>query len=228
MKKIVALIISSSLLLADVYINHKNFYIQKPIKSWVEFKNDNLVRQKYDYSCGSASLSTIMSYFYDQNMSEKSILSDILEMKGIDSSRAKELEKEDLSLSFLELSEYVKSKGFKAVGLALDLKALKSLKIPVILFVKIRKSEHFTVFKGIDDRYVYLADPSLGNNKIRISKFREMFYQRDDLKHPGKLLAILPIDRNMTWNKEFMKIRNSSNLIYSIIDTKMIQKKDNE
>lgn len=212
-------------LMADIHIINKEYHIKKPIKSWIEFKNDNLVRQNYDYSCGSASLATVMHYFYEQNTTEEGILNDILDMKGIGKEKAKELEEEDMSLSFLDLAQYIKTKGFKAIGLALDLKALKSLKAPVILFVKIRKNEHFTVFKGIDDRYVYLADPSFGNSKVKISKFKEMFYQRDDLKHPGKLLAILPVSKNITMNKKFMEIQKSSNFIYDVIKTNTLIKK---
>jgi len=225
MKKIFLTAVIPLWLIADIHLTpHKGYHITKPIKSWIEFKNDNLVRQNYDYSCGSASLATVMKHFYDQNMTEESILNDILDMKGIGKEKAKELEEEDMSLSFLDLAEYIKTKGFKAIGLALNLKALKSLKAPVILFVKIRKNEHFTVFKGIDERYVYLADPSFGNSKIKISKFKEMFYQRDDLKHPGKLLAILPLSKSTSMNKKFMEIQKSSNFIYDVIKTNTLKR----
>jgi len=222
MKKFFLITITPLLLISDIHITNKSYHIKRPIKSWIEFKNDNLVRQKYDYSCGSASLATVMHYFYEQNMTEATILNDILDMKGIGKEKAQELEEEDMSLSFLDLAKYIKTKGFKAIGLALDLNALKKLKAPVILFVKIRKNEHFTVFKGMDNRYVYLADPSFGNSKIKISKFKEMFYQRDDLKHPGKLLAILPITKKTKINKKFMKIQKSSNFIYDNINTRSI------
>jgi len=223
LKKIIFIPILSVLIYGNIQIISQEYHIKKPIKSWIEFKNDNLVRQNYDYSCGSASLATIMHYFYEQNMSEESILNDILDMKGIGKEQAKKLEEKDMSLSFLDLAQYIKSKDFKAIGLALDLKALRSLKVPVILFVKVRKNEHFTVFKGIDKRYVYLADPSFGNSKIRISKFKEMFYHRNDLKHPGKILAILPITKNIIINKNFMKIKKSSNLIYNMIKNHILK-----
>jgi predicted double-glycine peptidase len=223
MKKLVLMLIPL-LVIAKIHIIDKDFEIEKPIKSWVEFKNDNLVRQKYDYSCGSASLATIMHHFYNQNMSEKSILNDVLKMKGLEKKNREDLEDDKtISLSFFELSQYVKSKGFKAIGLALDLESLKKLKAPVILFVKIRKNEHFTVFKGIDKNYVYLADPSFGNTKIRVSKFKEMFYQRDDLKHPGKLLAILPLQKDITLNNKFMKIEKSSDFVYNVINMNNIK-----
>ena len=224
MKKLLFFFIPLSLI-ANIHIVHKEFHITKPIKSWIEFKNENLTRQNYDYSCGSASLSTVLKYYYDQNISELDVLNAVLEMKGIGKDKKKELEEEDMSLSFLDLSEYVKTKGFKAIGLALDLESLKKLKIPVILFVKIRKSEHFTVYRGMDNANVYLSDPSFGNMKIKIAKFKEMFYQREDLKYPGKLLAILPTDETKkdNINADFMKIQKSSDMIYEVIKLKEIQ-----
>ena len=75
---------------ADIHIMQKEFHITKPIKSWIEFKNENLTRQDYDYSCGSASLSTVMKYYYDQNISEKDVLDAVLEIKGIDNDMKKE------------------------------------------------------------------------------------------------------------------------------------------
>ncbi|CAM3461219.1 cysteine peptidase family C39 domain-containing protein [Helicobacter labetoulli] len=83
------------------------------------------------------------------------------------------------------------SKGFRTQGLALDFEALTKLQIPVIIYVNVRDMEHFSVYKGADSHYVYLADPSLGNIKVSKGKFLEMFYQREDLTYPGKILVIL-------------------------------------
>ena len=163
-----------------------------------------------------------MKYYYDQNISEKDVLDSVLEMKGFAKKDKKKLEDGDTALSFLDLCQYVKKLGFKALGLALDIDALKKLKAPVILYVKIRKNEHFTVFRGMDNENVYLSDPSFGNTKIKLSKFKEMFYQREDLKYPGKLLAILPL-KKVKVNKEFMKIKKSSTMIYDVIKFKNIK-----
>ena len=206
-------------------LNQKEFTVTKPIKSWIEFKNENLTRQNYDYSCGSASLSTILKYYYNLDISEKEILDTILESKGLQKEDKKEFEDGDMTLSFFDLAKYTKDKGFKAIGLALDLESLKKLKAPVILFVKIRKSEHFTIYKNMDKNYVYLADPNFGNIKVKISKFKEMFYQRDDLQYPGKLLAIVPVSDKQKENikQSFMKIQKSSNFIYDNIKDKLIR-----
>jgi len=223
MRYFIIILISINFLDANINIHQKEFSLNKPIKSWIEFKNENLTRQKYDYSCGSASLSTILKYYYNLNVSEKDILNSVLKSKGYEITKKEKLEDGDTSLSFLDLANYSKLKNFKAIGLALDLKSLSKLKAPVILFVKIRKSEHFTIFKNIDKNYVYLADPSFGNIKVKISKFKEMFYQREDLKYPGKILAIVPITNKQKEKikQNFMNIQKSSNFVYDNIKDKL-------
>lgn len=41
-----------------------------PTQSWLELRDENLTRQKYDYSCGAASLSTILTYYYNVNQAD--------------------------------------------------------------------------------------------------------------------------------------------------------------
>lgn len=197
-------------------LDHHWIMKDRKTKSWLELRDEGLVRQKYDYSCGSASLATIMTYFYASSVTEKEIWDFVVKKKNIDFD-ALSLDNlgdlKDKGLSFLDLSEFAESKGFKAIGLALDFKSLKQLKVPAIVFLNIRKTEHFSVYKGMDDRYVYLADSSFGNIKISLKRFKKAFYQRDDKKHPGKILAILPknIDR-VVGKPEFMQIKQSSHL----------------
>lgn len=59
--------------------------ITNPTRSWLELRDENLTRQKYDYSCGAASLSTILTYYYKIDQADEfSILESILLDKGID------------------------------------------------------------------------------------------------------------------------------------------------
>ena len=173
-------------------ISQKEFVLKKEVKSWIEFKNERLIRQNYDYSCGSAALATILSHYYDTNISEQMILAGILEIKGVTKEvSALENQEGNNGLSFYDLSQYVSSHGFKAIGIALGIEELRKLQIPVIVFVKIRKREHFTVLKKMDEKYAYLADPSFGNIRVSHAKFKEMFFQRNDEQNQGKILVIL-------------------------------------
>ena len=197
MKNIYSILILPTLFFGNVNIVNEKFSVSKPVKSWLELKNENMIKQEYDYSCGSATLATILKYYYDLEIDEKTVLDGVLELRGLSQEDKKEFENSEMSLSFYDLANYANSLNFKAVGLSLDMDSLKKLQVPVILFVKIRKDEHFTIYKSMDENFVYLADPTFGNIKISIAKFEEMFYQREDLTHPGKILEIIPKSDNV-------------------------------
>lgn len=189
--------------------------VRMSVRSWVEIKNSNLVRQEYDYSCGSASLATILKFFFNDNVGEQEVLDSVLKKKGIDKSDKGKLEEKDMKLSFYDLKEFAEERGYKSFGIALSLETLKKLKVPAIVFVTIRKKEHFSVYKGMDDRFIYLADPSFGNIKVSHSRFAEMFYSRDDQKLRGKMLVFVPSDQEeIKINEEFMKIPETSGAVY--------------
>ncbi|MBN2788323.1 MAG: C39 family peptidase [Paludibacteraceae bacterium] len=191
--KIFSVLLLCLSLWGEITIQEKEFALHKPIKSWIEFKNDKLTRQRYDYSCGSAALSTLLSYYYDANVSELMILESVLEAKGVEEEPSELENQQGLNgLSFYDLSQYASSQGFKAIGIALGMQELKKLQIPVIVFVKIRKQEHFTVLKKMDEHYAYLADPSFGNIRVNHAKFEEMFFTYGKNENQGKILAILP------------------------------------
>ncbi len=132
-----------------------------------------------------------------------------------------ELKEEDFKLSFYDLAEFAKEKGYKPVALALNLEGLRKLKVPAIAFVKIRRNKHFTVYKGMDDKFVYLADPSFGNIKVRIGKFKEMFYTRNEPKYRGKILVFIPKDKNKFVNLDFLFLPHT-NFIYKVIKIKSV------
>lgn len=208
---------------AKIYINDNSVLIERSVKSWIEFRNEDLVRQQYDYSCGSASLATILKYYYgNNNITERGIIDEILKSKGYGLDENEVLKEGDNIISFSDLSSYAQTKGFKAVGLAVDFDTLSKVKIPVIIFVSVRGIDHFSVYKGMDEEYVYLADPSFGNIKIKIHRFKEMFFQRKDPKYPGKILAILPQKQDTGINKNFINTENHSTFIYQIINQDLI------
>jgi len=229
-----ALVLCSAVLAADetsgsapaakhsaVPIIERDFTEFVPVKSWREMRDENVVRQKFDFSCGAASMASIMNHFYDQNVTETGIVQAVLKMKGI-GEETRKLEKSDFALSFSDLAAYGQTLGFKGIGVAMDINALHKLRIPVILYVKIRRYEHFTVFKGIKGDFVYLADPSYGNMKVKMAKFIEMFYQRDDLKYPGKVLAFIPMDKDkVKTNGSFMNVPETSDYIYWYIENQI-------
>lgn len=123
--------------------------IRIPIKSWKTLRDARIVKQDLDYSCSAASLATLLNEFYGQSITEEALL--------------KAMDKGDLRASFEDMQKALPQFGFKAQGFAASYEQLMRLKAPVVVYLKHRKDDHFSVLRGIDESTVLLADPSLGN-----------------------------------------------------------------
>jgi len=70
----------------------------------------------------------------------------------------------------------------------------------------------------------YLNEDLLfGNAKIKIAKFKEMFYQREDLQYLGKVLIVFPPKEGVVPNRIFTKVPQGSSLIEDAIRSRMIK-----
>lgn len=162
-----------------------------PVKSWKRLRDDRVVKQDLDYSCGAASLATLLNNFYGLDVTEEAIL--------------KVMDKGDGRASFEDMARAPAQFGFKAQGFAATYEQLARLKMPVIVYVKHRKDDHFSVLRGIDGETVWLADPSLGNRTYSRSQFLAMWQTRQDRDDglAGKFLAVLPRAARMDVSDDF-------------------------
>jgi len=72
----------------------------------------------------------------------------------------------------LDMKRFAQSRGFKVEGFQVaDVKILKELTVPVITLVNAANYKHFVVIRKVDDRFVYLSDPSWGNRRISLEDF---------------------------------------------------------
>lgn len=159
-----------------------SLYGTLPVKSWKSLRDARIVKQDKDFSCGSASLATLLNEFYGQSVTEEQLL--------------KAMDKGDLRASFEDMQRALLQFGFKAQGYAATYEQLTKLKAPVVVYLKFRKDDHFSVLRGIDANTVWLADPSLGNRTYSREQFLEMWETRKDdqanTELKGKILAVLP------------------------------------
>jgi predicted double-glycine peptidase len=138
---------------------------EKALKSWKALRDQNVVIQRYDYSCGAGALATLMRYYFGDQVSEEEILLSILEPM----THEQVLDREKNGLSLLDLKHCAEQRGYHAVGVKLNYASLKRLKGPVLVHLEREGYKHFAVLKGVRGDRIYLADPSRGN--IRMSVF---------------------------------------------------------
>jgi len=146
--------------------------VHKRVKSFKDLKFTNVVRQTRDYSCGAASIATILTYYIGRETSEEEVLNVIL--SNADSLKAERIKEKGLSL--LDLKKYGESIGYKVNGFKmLDYHDITKLRIPAVVLIDHRGLSHFVVVKGCIGQDVFIADPARGNMKISLKEFGKMW-----------------------------------------------------
>jgi predicted double-glycine peptidase len=156
---------------APVVVNSGSARIEQRVTSLVARRDAGVVKQRFDYSCGSAALATLLTYGLKDPVGEDELLRALLEPLAPD--ELAELQKKGLSL--FHLQRLAQQRGHKAQGFRLHHSQLARLSRPLIVFIKPGGYEHFAVFKGLRGDRVHLADPSLGNVRMPLYRFIDMW-----------------------------------------------------
>ncbi|EAL3919218.1 peptidase C39 [Campylobacter upsaliensis] len=150
------------------------------VKSYQEIKNEKVIRQNYEESCGAASLATLINILDDSNLTESDLLK---AMSG------QQLYTD--MVSFADLNDAVKKLGFQSKSYKIDRKILESI-MSVPILVKIEddpRFPHFVVIINHKGNYLQILDPSYGEY---ISSKREFYSVWDRYNKGGFALIINP------------------------------------
>jgi predicted double-glycine peptidase len=145
--------------------------ISVPVMSLKELKFRTIVRQQYDYSCGSAAVATLLTFHYQDPVTEQQAFTAM----WVDGDQAK-IRKEGFSL--LDIKHYLEREGYRANGYEASLDQLIKAAIPAIVLIRDHGYNHFVVIKGIKDNKVLVGDPALGSRVIPRKKFEGMLLNR--------------------------------------------------
>ena len=162
------ILISSLAFAAAPFPEHRAILTEQPaVKSWKAMRDAGIVKQDYDFSCGAASIATLLNRQYGLTYSEKEIL-ELLSKEAQETWKA----------SFADMQKIMPSLGLRAEGYA-------------VVYLRYRNNDHFSVLYGIDGETVLLADPSLGHVSLSRAQFLDAWKTRDS-HLSGKILAIVP------------------------------------
>jgi predicted double-glycine peptidase len=165
--------------------------LHQDLKTRTEFTDAHIIKQQFDYSCGSAALATLLNYYLGENLTEKQIIDGLVEYgdkKQIERLRA---------FSLLDMKRFVEKLGYYGTGYKADIADLKALGKPCIVPMEIFGYQHFCVFRGIIQDHVFLADPYMGDISFPVEQFRKM-WQRNvafvvsdhDIVHSALMLKV--------------------------------------
>lgn len=133
----------------------------------------DIIKQTYDYSCGSAALSTLLRNYLGEDITEQQVIQGLLtygDKNQIISRRA---------FSLLDMKKYVGVLGYEGAGYRAEIADLKDpANWPLILPVTLFEYRHFVVLKGVHDGHVFIADPFSGNSSYPLTTFENMWYDK--------------------------------------------------
>lgn len=138
------------------------------VTSWREIPFRTVVRQQYDYSCGSAAVATLLRYHYGVGVGEAEVFQTMY--AAGDQERIREV-----GFSMLDMKSYLEGQGFAADGLRLSLDRLATLEIPAIALITRDSYRHFVVVKGMRDGRVLVGDPTFGLQTYSRAEFEAVW-----------------------------------------------------
>ncbi|MFZ5395773.1 C39 family peptidase [Acinetobacter seifertii] len=148
---------------------YRNHIEPVQIKPAVEDQFRGIVRQAYDYSCGSAALTTLLNGYVGTNLTEQQTMSGLLqygEYQRIIERR---------SFSLLDMKRFVTAIGLDSGGYRGEFSDLVKLGQPAIVPISYAGFKHFVVYKAYKDGRVYVADPALGNISFDENRFKQIW-----------------------------------------------------
>ncbi|RDZ26585.1 C39 family peptidase [Lysobacter silvisoli] len=166
---------------------------RKTLRSMRDLRYQDLMRQRYDFSCGSSALASLLHYGYGLDVSEPELIKKM--MVGVD---PREVVKNGFSM--LDMKRYVESIGMRGHGFRVDADALYRLQMPVIALLDLRGYKHFVVVKGAANGRVFVADPALGHR---------VMLERDFVKGWNGIILAVVADRPMRTDSYLVSNRSS-------------------
>lgn len=158
------------------------------VRSLLETRQDRVVIQKWDLSCGAAALATVLKYQYGEAVTEHEVALELMRRKEYLADPS--LVRARQGFSLLDLQRAVdRFHRYKGTGLGrLTLEDLiKSA--PVIVPVDFHGYNHFVVFRGVYRGRVLLADPAWGNRIMPVAAFAQVWREYPETGRIGFLVA---------------------------------------
>ena len=138
------------------------------VKSLKEIRESRVVRQDYDFSCGSAAVATLLTFSYDMPTSEREAFDQMFAVGD-------QAHIQQYGFSLLDMQKYLASRGLHAVGYKMSIEKLRRLHVPAIVLINPNGYNHFVVVRGWRNGAAVVADPRLGLRRMANDDFKKVW-----------------------------------------------------
>lgn len=177
-----------ALTISTFFFNAAEARNNRVVKSLLEMRQERVILQKWDLSCGAAALSTLLTYQLENPIPEKVIAQALIKRKEY--IEHPELIQIREGFSLLDLKQFVDQQGYEGIGLGkLEFADLKQY-APIMVPIKVKDYNHFVIFRGSVGNRVLLADPAWGNRTMLTKRFTEAWIDYPDFGRVGFVVAL--------------------------------------
>lgn len=141
---------------------------QVEAKSLQEKGWDRVVRQQYDFSCGSASVATLLTFHYQRETTEAEVFESMVR-----AGNAEQIQRHGFSM--LDMKRYLDAQGLNSDGFRISLDDFIRIGVPAITMVNTAGYKHFVVVKGVDANNILIGDPAAGTQVVPKDHFESLW-----------------------------------------------------
>jgi len=142
-----------------------------PVTTFAERRFKTIYKQQYDFSCGSATLASLLTFHYDDKVDEQSVFTDMYQ-----NGDQQKIQKQGFSL--LDIKLYLERHGYRADGFKINLDQLVNANVPAITIINNNGYLHFVIIKGVSSEEVLVGDPAVGLKAMPRDEFEKMWEHR--------------------------------------------------
>lgn len=138
---------------------------ERPVRSLLEMRQENVIIQRWDNSCAAAALATVLTFDKGFPVTEEQAAKGML--RQTDALRVRHRG----GFSLLDMKRYAAEVGFDSDGYSgMTFDDLAS-QVPMIVPIHARGYDHFIVVRKVTDADILVADPGFGNYRMQRSRF---------------------------------------------------------
>jgi uncharacterized protein len=141
-----------------------------PVRSLQEIRQEGVVIQKWDTSCGAAALATVLTYSLQDPVSEREVASGMLRMTEPIKVKHRG------GFSLLDMKHFVETRRLKGTGYrGMNFEQLLAFQSPIVPVLQYG-NPHFIVVRGLNSAgRVDIADPGFGNRTMSVKNFQAIW-----------------------------------------------------
>jgi hypothetical protein len=170
----------SATALAELKLNEGTATYSLNVMTYRDIPFRTVIRQQYDYSCGSASLATLLHYHYGRKDVDESNIFKAMWEAG-DQAKI-----QMVGFSLLDMKNYLTREGYESDGYRMSLDEIQKTANPTIAVITVGPYRHFVVIKGVENGVVLVGDPALGLKKYPRADFEKMWNGIVFMIHGGR------------------------------------------